>query len=230
MFVSGMRAVADSAEAIERRNPKGRCEITIRTTAGCSLTQRKTELFGKRGSASVENGALLAFERGAIKAAMNFELCATMDGLQRMETLFEGTHVCGVPGTKIESSPSHFRDDVDTGATFDDIRIDGYTAAVIVPLFDARDLCGEFMNSINALFRGQARMRGATMNDDFGFADAFAGSFYQTTWTERRFENEDGITTAGFRFDEDAGSLAANLFVRSPHKYDALGNGGLRFL
>jgi len=68
------------------------------------------------------------------------------------------------------------------------------------------------------------------MNNDFGLTDALAGSFDEATRTERRLKDKDGVTAAGFRFDEDAGGFAADLLVGSPHEHDALGNRGLHFL
>lgn len=68
------------------------------------------------------------------------------------------------------------------------------------------------------------------MHNDFGFANALAGSLDQAAWTERWFENEDSVAAAGFRFDEGARGLAADLLVRSPHEYDAFGKSGLCFL
>lgn len=68
------------------------------------------------------------------------------------------------------------------------------------------------------------------MDDYFGFADAFAGGFDQAAWAERGLENENSVTAAGFRFDERARGLAADLFVGRPHEYDALGNSSLHFL
>ena len=42
-------------------------------------------------------------------------------------------------------------------AAFDDVRIDGYAAAGIVPFFDASDLRGEFVNGVDSFFRDRAR-------------------------------------------------------------------------
>lgn len=108
---------------------------------------------------------------------MDFEFGATMDGLQGMETLFEGAHVCGVPGAEIESGSSHFGDDVDAGAALDDVGIDGDTAAMIVPLFDAGDLRGEFMNGVDTFFRGETRMRGAGRGRLFRLRRRLCGRF-----------------------------------------------------
>src|SRR5208337_3789983 len=140
VLVSGMRAITDGAEAIERRDTQRRGEVPVRASTGRGFAQGKAQLLGEGSSASEENGALLAFERRAIKTTMDFELGAAMDGFQSMQALFEGAHIGRTPGTQIELGFSQFGDDVDACSAFDNVRIYGDTAAVIVPLFDAGDL------------------------------------------------------------------------------------------
>jgi len=62
------------------------------------------------------------------------------------------------------------------------------------------------------------------MYDDLGLTYAFAGGFDEPARTERGLQDEDGVATKSFRFDEDAGGFAADLFVGSPQEDDALGN------
>jgi hypothetical protein len=230
VLVSGVRAVTDGAEAIERRDAQRRGEVPVRASTGRGFAQGEAQLLGEGSRASEENGALLAFERRAIKTAMDFELGAAMDGFQSMQALFEGAHIGRTPGTQIELGFSQFRDDVDACSALDDIRIYSDAMAEIVPLFDAGDLRGELMNGVDAFFRGEAGMRGAAMNNDFGLADALAGSLDEPARTERWLEDKDGVAAASFRFDEDAGGFAADLLVGSPQENDALGNRGLRLL
>src|SRR5208283_849524 len=67
VLVSGMRAITDGAEAIERRDTQRRGEVPVRASTGRGFAQGKAQLLGEGSSASEENGALLAFERRAIK-------------------------------------------------------------------------------------------------------------------------------------------------------------------
>src|SRR5580693_4300692 len=56
------------------------------------------------------------------------------------------------------------------------------------------------------------------MHNKFGLADAFASSLDQAFWPERWLQHEDRFAAPGFRFDELARDIAADLFVGSPEK------------
>ena len=51
------------------------------------------------------------------------------------------------------------------------------------------------------------------MHGQFDLADSFARRFQQAAGTEGGLEDEDGIATARFGFEEFAGGFAADLFV-----------------
>ena len=59
------------------------------------------------------------------------------------------------------------------------------------------------------------------MDDDFGFADAFALGFERAAGAVGRLEHEDGVAAAGFGFDQFAGGFAADFFVGGPEEDDA---------
>jgi len=84
VLMSGVRAIADGAEAIKSRDTERRREVPVGASTDRSLAQGEAQLTGERSGASEENNALLAFERRAIKAAMDFELGAAMNGFQSM--------------------------------------------------------------------------------------------------------------------------------------------------
>jgi len=230
VLVIGVRAITDGTEAIKSRNTKSCCEVAVGTATSRGFSQRETELLGEGNGTPKENSALLAFQRRAIEAAMDFEPGAAMDRFQFMQALFEGAHVGCMPSAKIKLGFGQFRDNVDARAAFDNVCIDGDAAPEVVPLLDTGDLRGEFVNSVDALFRGKPSVRRATVNNDLGLADALAGSFDETTRSKGRFENKDGVTAAGFRFDQNAGGFAADFLVGSPEEDEALGNLGLSFL
>ncbi len=56
------------------------------------------------------------------------------------------------------------------------------------------------------------------MHGELSFANAFAGCFDESSRTESRFEDENGVAAAGFGFDQLARGFAANFFVRGPEK------------
>ena len=60
----------------------------------------------------------------------------------------------------------------------------------------------QFVDGVDAFLRREAGVRGAAVNDDFGFADAFARRLQQAARPKRGFQNEDGIAAARFGFDE----------------------------
>jgi len=84
VFVSGVRAIADGAEAIERRDTQRCGEVPVGTATGCGFARERPSCLAREAARPKRNGALLAFERRAIKAAMDFELGAAMNGFQSM--------------------------------------------------------------------------------------------------------------------------------------------------
>src|SRR5208283_5695156 len=142
MFVGGVGAFADGAEAVEGGNAEGGGEIAIGCAASRSFAESKAHLFGERFGASVEFGAVLAFERRAIEAAAQFQLGAASNGFQSAESLFQGVHIGVTPGAKIEINFSAVGNDVGARAAIDEVGIDGNAVTGIVPFFNASDLRG----------------------------------------------------------------------------------------
>ncbi len=68
------------------------------------------------------------------------------------------------------------------------------------------------------------------MHDQFGCTDSFAGRLQQAARSEGRFEDEDGIAAARFRFEGFAGGFAADFFVGSPEKDQAFAERYFRLL
>ena len=115
-----------------------------------------------------------------------------------------------------------FGDDVHARPAFDHVGVYADAAAQIVPLLDASELARELVNRVDAFFRREAGVRGAAVDDEFGFADAFAGGLEQAARPERRFEHEDGVAAACFGFDEFPRGFAADLFVGRPKEDDSV--------
>jgi hypothetical protein len=88
------------------------------------------------------------------------------------EAALELAHIRKPQRSEIENGAGTFRNDIDACATFNDIGIDGYAAAVIIPLFDARELLGNLMNGIDPFLGRQACVRSAAMHNQFGLANA----------------------------------------------------------
>ena len=208
-----MSAVADGAETVERGDAESGGEIAVGAAAGGAFAQSETHLRGERSGFDEESGTAFAFERGTIEAAANFEFCTGKARTKRVEFSFEAAHVRDAERTKIEDGAGTFGDDVRPGSAFDNVGVDGHAASEIVPLLDVRKLPRKFVDRVDAFLGSEACVRGAAMNDEFGFAYAFAGGLDKAFWAERRFEYEDGIAAASFRFDEFSRSVAADLFV-----------------
>ena len=122
-------------------------------------------------------GAHFAFERGAGEAAANFETRAGCVRFQRVELALDAVGVGGAGGAEIDYGAGAFGDYVGARAAFDDVDVGGGAALRIIPFCNARNLMREFVDGVDAFFGGQAGVRGAAMDDDFGFADAFARGF-----------------------------------------------------
>jgi hypothetical protein len=229
VLIGGVGAVAYGAEAVEGGDAEGGGEVAVGAAAGRGFAEREPEIAGNGFGAGVKGGALFAFERWAIEAAEDFEFRTAMNGLEGVEAFFEGAHIAVAPGAEIERSLGAVGDDVRAGAAGDDVRVDGDAAAEIVPLFEARDLCGEFVHRIEAFFGCEAGVRGATVDDELGFAHALAGSFQQAARTKRRFEYEDRVASLRFLFNQFMRRFAADLFVGGPEKHQSLLHRRLQF-
>jgi hypothetical protein len=229
VFVGGVGAVAYGAEAVEGGDAEGGGEVAVGAAAGCGFAKREAEFAGDGFGAGEKGGAVFVLERGAIEPAVNFEFCAAMDGLQGVQALFEGAHVGVAPGAEIERGCSAVGDDVGAGAAGDDVGVDGDAAAEVVPLFQASDLRGEFVNGVDAFFGSKAGVGSAAVDDEFRFADTLAGSLEQAAGAQRRLQHEDGVAATGLFFNQFARGFAADFFVGGPQKNQALLYRGLQF-
>lgn len=213
-----MGAVADGAEAVKGWRADRGSEIAVGAAASGGLSERKTHLQRQDFGFGEKRGTGFAFERRAIKAAASFQLRSGKNWTERLQAALNAAHIRDTECAKIEDGFGAFGDDVYARAAFDYVRIHGDAAAGVVPFLDSCDLAREFVDSIDAFFWREASMGGATVNDEFDFAHTLARSLYQSAWTERGLENEDGVTAAGFSNDEFPRSVAANFFVGSPEK------------
>src|SRR5947208_781357 len=212
----GVGAVANRAEAVERGDPESGREISVRAAAGGAFAQEEIYLLGKQLGPGEQSGAHFAFEGRTIEAAGDFKPSPSLKSTQIAEANFEAAHVGNAKRTQIEDSSSAFRNYVGTRAAFDDPGVDGDAAAKIVPFFNARELPCQFVNGIDAFLRCKARMRGAAMNDQFGFTDSFARCLQQPARAEGRFQDKNSVTAARLRFKIFARRFAADLLVGSP--------------
>jgi hypothetical protein len=230
VFVGGVGAVTNRAKAVERGDAEGGGEIAVGAAAYGAFAESEAHLGGEGFCAGEEGGADFVFERGAAETAVNFEACAGENGAQGAQALLDAAHVCGTKRTEIEYRLGALGDYVGARAAFDFADIYGDAAAKIVPLLHALDLESEFVDGVHAFLGSESGVGGAAVNDDFGFADAFAGGLDEAAGTEGGFENEDGVAAAGFGFEEFSRGIAADFFVGGPEKDEALTKRDLRFL
>jgi len=158
------------------------------------------------------------FERGAAEAAVNFEARAWESGTESAQTLLDAAHIRKVQSAEIEYGPGTLGNDVGARAALDFANICGDAAAKIIPLLDVLNLEREFVDGVDAFLGSESSVGSAAVNDDFGFADAFASCLDEAARAEGRFENKDGITAAGFGFEQLSRGVAADLFVGGPEK------------
>ena len=105
------------------------------------------------------------------------------------------------PGAEIERDCSAVGDDVGAGAAGDDVGVDGDTSAQVVPLLEAGDLRGEFVDGVDSFFGSEAGVGRSAVDDEFGFSHTFAGSFQQAAGAERGLQHEYGVAALGFCFN-----------------------------
>ena len=84
MLAERMRAITDGAETVERWDADRGGEIAVRAAASGAFSERQTHLCSEIFGSGEKRGAVFAFERGAIKAATNFELRAAKNRTQRV--------------------------------------------------------------------------------------------------------------------------------------------------
>src|SRR5713226_133499 len=78
VLVRGMRAVADGAETVERRDAETGGEISVRATADGAFAQRDVHLLCEQLGAGEESRAHFAFERGTVETARDFQPGASL--------------------------------------------------------------------------------------------------------------------------------------------------------
>jgi len=215
-------AVTDSAEAVQSGDAERGGEIAVGTAADGAFVELQVHLRGEGFCAAEEREAELPLERRAIEAAADFELGAGKNGAEGAKARFEEAHVGDPQGAKVEAGAGAVGDDVHAGAAFNDVGVERDAAAGIVPGTQAGDLQGEFVDSIDAFFGSQPRVRSAAANDHFDFADAFAGGFQQAVGTESGLEDKDGIAAPGVGLNQLARGIAADLLVGGPQEDDSL--------
>ena len=104
-------------------------------------------------------------------------------------------------GAEIELDAGDLGDHVGACAAFDGSGVDCDAAAHIVPGFEASDLSRDFVDGVDAVLWSQTGVRSAAVDDEFGFADAFALGFERSVGPERWLEDEDGVAAASFGLD-----------------------------
>src|SRR5260370_21542275 len=153
-----------------------------------------------------------------------------MKWAQSVQTAFHAAHVGNRQGTQVKYSAGAFRNYVRARAALDDAGIDGDAAPKIIPSFDARELPRQLVDRVDSFLRCEARVRGAAMHDQFGFANSLARRFQQAARSEGRLKDEDRIAAARFRFKEFARRLAADLLVGRPQEDEAFAKRYFRLL
>jgi hypothetical protein len=146
-----MSAVANGAEAIERWDPEGAGKVSIRAAANRALTKGKIHLLCKGFGAREEGRAHFAFKRRAAETTGDFEPSSFVNRAKGVEVALEIAHVRNPQSPQIQNGARPLRNDIGACAALDDIGIDRHAAAVVIPLFDARELLGKFVNGVNPL-------------------------------------------------------------------------------
>src|SRR5689334_14341639 len=175
MFVGGMSAISDSAEAVEGGNAESGGEIAVGSASGSAFTDRQTHLTCETLCAREKSCAVFALERGTVEAARDFEFCSSENRFEGVQFFFKAVHIGNAESAQVESCAGGFGDDIEPSAASDDVCVDGDAAAQIVPLRDLRDLEREFVNGVDAFLWREARVGSFAADEEFGFADAFAG-------------------------------------------------------
>src|SRR5262249_8786354 len=152
----------------------------------------------------------LALQRSTVESAANFEPCSRQNRPQRLQAPLDTAYLRSSKGTQVEDHARLRRNDVAAGAAFDDAGSDRGVTVNAVPLTNASELPDDLVNRIDALVRSEASVRGASVRNDFNFANAFASGLEQAVAPEGRLEDEDGVAAARFGLDDGACGFAAD--------------------
>lgn len=188
--------MADGSEPVERRDAQRGGEIAVRAATRGTFSERQPHLPGKEFRSGKKRRAEFSFERRAIEAAVHFQPSAGMNRTKRVQQAFKPAHIRDAQSAKIEDGAGELGDDIYASAAFDDVGIDGNSAARVVPFLNARKLQCQFVDGVHALLGSQARVRSPAMDEKLRFANGFAGRLKQTMTAERRLEHKDGIAAA----------------------------------
>ena len=190
--------MANGSKPVERRDAQRGREIAIRAATCRAFSERQPHLTGQELCSGKKRRAEFSFERRAIEAAVHFQPSAGMNRTKRVQPVFKPAHIRHAQSAKVEDGAGELGDDIYASAAFDDVRIDGNSAARVVPFLNARKLQCQFVDRVHALLGSQARVRSPAMHEKLRFANGFAGRFKQSTRAERRLEHKDGIASASF--------------------------------
>lgn len=214
MLVDGVRAVADTAQAIEGGNSQAGGEVAIGAPADGGFAKLPSQVAGDGGGLGIELGdARGALHGRAVDSAGDFELALAVEGAQGAHFFFDAGSVFQAGDADVNLGGGFGGDYVGARAAADNAYIHSQTSLQIGVSGDFFDLAGEFDDGIHALLEIESGVRRFAGDFELIFSDTFAGSFHSSLETVGRFEDEHGSRFPGERFGEGARRVAADFFV-----------------
>ena len=176
MFVQRVRAVADRAEAVERRNPERGSEIPVRAAAGAALRQLLSRAPARRPRLSVQTlDQRGAFQRRPVDAAATPRpSCGSSTG-RRPRNAASISAAAAAVGTRTSTVAR-----ASSGITFERRPPDTCTTltempcAEILQRVDAQNLVRQLLHGARAFLRLDAGVRRDAADDDLVLAAALA--------------------------------------------------------
>src|SRR5262249_47046116 len=168
VFVERVGAVADRAEAVERRHAERSGEIPVRPSAGAAFAEFLAKLSRDLTGLIVKTRHMRGpFQRRALEPALGPNARPGIPRLQRLECALDLGRVAGGRHADVDEGARFVGNDVRAETARDDRHVDGDAAREILECVDRENLMRELVNGARALLRLDARARRAAFHNPF---------------------------------------------------------------
>src|SRR5664280_744264 len=220
--MGGVCALANRAQAVQRRNPYSPGEVAIRAATDRNLRQRETQLAGNLpGQLEQRDHLFRPLHWRTIDAALDLDLALWIDRSQPAYLAFHHRAIRSYGDAKIHFGGSFRSDDVGARTSADDSNIERDPALQIGQARDGLNLICQLQNRALAFFKVEPRVRRLSRDLHEERPDTFARRL-QGASGAGRFANQNRGTLARNLLSQRARAFAAAFFVgNQQHRHRA---------
>ncbi len=209
-----VRAFADRADAVERRNAKRCGKVAVRASSRRGFFQIDAELFRQLTGAPEESDHPFApLQRRPVQTAGEFEGAALVKRFQRFEFALQRPRIAQLRDADIDVRVRLGRHDVRSRTAGDHSGIYCDPFGDVREAGDPLDLPSQFDYRAGAFLEIYARMRRLTANREPVISDALACSLYVSFKSGAGLQHQHGLASFCILLRQRARSPATGFFV-----------------